>query len=32
MQERTGLIPVPAVTKTQADADERRRYETGDYY
>lgn len=32
LQERTGLIPVPAVTAKEANADEKRRYETGDIY
>lgn len=32
MQQRTGLIPVPQVTATEAKADEKRRYDTGDIY
>lgn len=32
LQERTGLIPVPAVGKAEAEEDERRRIETGDIY
>lgn len=32
MQQRTGLVPHPAVTKKEADADEKRRWETGDYF
>ena len=32
LQKRTGLIPVPAVEDAEADADEKRRWETGDIY
>lgn len=32
LQERTGLIPTPRVTKEQADADYKHRWETGDMY
>jgi hypothetical protein len=32
LQERTGEIPVPPVTKAQADADEKERWERGDIY
>lgn len=31
MQERTGLIPYPKVTTKEADADEKRRWELGEY-
>lgn len=32
LQKETGLLPVPAVTESEAVADEKRRWETGDYY
>ena len=31
LQKRTGLVPNPAVNDSEADADEKRRWETGDY-
>lgn len=32
LQERTGLVPVPAVGMAEAEADEKRRWESGDIY
>lgn len=32
LQERTGYVPVPAVGMAEAEADEKRRWETGDIY
>lgn len=32
LQKRTGLIPVPAVNDDEADADAKKRWETGNYY
>lgn len=32
LQKRTGLYPNPPVSDKEAKADEKRRYETGDYY
>lgn len=32
LQERTGLVPFPAVDMAEAEADEKRRWETGDIY